>query len=71
MLITAVFSLLVLAHLCLKVYLAASAKVFTSFTLVFFFALLQVTLNEEGSRDGDEIVEVIGWKELSVEVRLN
>lgn len=53
---TAGFSLLVLAHLCLKVYLAASPKVLTSLVLAFLLALLQVTLYEEGSfRDGERV----------------
>jgi len=67
MLITAGFSLFVLAHLCLKVYLAASPKVLISFVLALLFALVQVTLYEEGSLRDCERVDVISfcWKNYS------
>jgi hypothetical protein len=61
MLITAGFSLFVLAHLCRKVYLAASPKVFISLVLALLFALVQVTLYEEGSLRDGEIVDVISF----------
>lgn len=58
---TAGFSLLVLAHLYLKVYLAASPKVVMSLVLAFLFALTQVTLYEEGSLRDGERVDVISF----------
>ena len=61
MLITAGFSLFVLAHLCLKVYLAASPKVLMSLVLALLFALVQVTLYEEGSLRDCERVDVISF----------